>query len=43
MPTEDSRPEGEAYDLALQRWAHEHHDYYGEGIQEAQPTPPAPL
>ncbi|AXU16833.1 hypothetical protein [Streptomyces clavuligerus] len=27
MPTEHARPEGPAYDLALQKWAHEHHDY----------------
>ena len=30
MPTDHARPEGEAYDLALQKWAHEHHDYYGQ-------------
>ncbi|MFE3556930.1 hypothetical protein ACFXKW_18975 [Streptomyces sp. NPDC059193] len=27
MPTEHARLEGEAYDLALQKWAHDDHDY----------------
>ncbi|MFJ1829341.1 hypothetical protein [Streptomyces sp. NPDC088178] len=31
MPTEHVRLEGEAYDLALQKWAHEDHDYNSVG------------
>ncbi|MEV7711221.1 hypothetical protein [Streptomyces sp. NPDC088270] len=31
MPTEHARLEGEAYDLALQKWAHDDHDYNSMG------------
>ncbi|HWU10653.1 MAG TPA: hypothetical protein VN520_30555 [Streptomyces sp.] len=34
MPAEHVRPEGEAYDRALQKWAHEHHDYNSPEAEE---------
>ncbi|OIJ95391.1 hypothetical protein [Streptomyces colonosanans] len=34
MPTDHVRPHGEAYDRALQKWAHEHHDYNSPEAEE---------
>ncbi|MDX3208457.1 hypothetical protein [Streptomyces scabiei] len=34
MPTEHTRPEGEAYDLALQQWGHGSHDFYSNQAEE---------
>ncbi|MFI1226273.1 MULTISPECIES: hypothetical protein [unclassified Streptomyces] len=34
MPADHVRPEGEAYARALQKWAHEHHDYNSPEAEE---------
>ncbi|RPK23538.1 hypothetical protein EES37_37925 [Streptomyces sp. ADI91-18] len=34
MPTEHTRPEGEAYDRSLQRWAHGYHDFVSNDAEE---------